>query len=104
MNGLKATIAAAVLFCATGVAKAEVLCADKATVDEVKPIPQSLAAFANTLFGEDAASGTVYRCIDAGTASPVVSKNSRERRIYSAACACGGMAMLMPLRLGSIAI
>ncbi len=64
MNALKATAAAAVLFCATGVAKAEALCAGKGTVDEVKPIPQSLAAFANMLFGEEAASTTVYRCMD----------------------------------------
>jgi hypothetical protein len=39
----------------------ELLCSSS---DEVKPIPQSLAAFANTLFGEDAASGTVYRCMN----------------------------------------
>lgn len=43
---------------------AEALCAGKGPIDEVKPIPQSLAAFANMLFGEDAASTTVYRCMD----------------------------------------
>jgi hypothetical protein len=29
----------------------------------VRPIPQSLFTFANTLFGEDAASSTMYRCM-----------------------------------------
>jgi len=48
-------------------AGAEPLCAGKGNVDEVKPIPQSLAAFASKLFGgelDDATSETVYRCVD----------------------------------------
>jgi hypothetical protein len=39
------------------------LCAGQGTDDVVRPIPPSLYDFANKLFGEDATSTTVYRCM-----------------------------------------
>jgi uncharacterized protein len=39
------------------------LCAGQGTDDVVRPIPPSLYDFANKLFGEEAASNTVYRCM-----------------------------------------
>jgi hypothetical protein len=39
------------------------LCAMTKSSDEVKPIPQPLTAFANTLFGYGGASRAFYRCI-----------------------------------------
>ena len=64
MNILKAAIVVTALACATVVAKADPLCAGRGTIDDVKGIPQSLASFADTLFGEGAASDTVYRCMN----------------------------------------
>ncbi|SEC07548.1 hypothetical protein SAMN05519104_0696 [Rhizobiales bacterium GAS188] len=54
-----------VCFCAATLVHAapnEALCDGKGTVDEVKPIPPSLAVFAKVLFGDDAK--PVYRCMD----------------------------------------
>ncbi len=63
MNSFR-LIGAALLLCgAPNIVAGQTLCAGKGTSDEVQPIPQSLFAFANTLFGEDAASATVYRCM-----------------------------------------
>ena len=64
MNTLRLFGAALLLCCGTHVASAETLCAGKGTSDQVRPIPQSLYSFANTLFGEGGAEETVYRCVN----------------------------------------
>jgi hypothetical protein len=67
-----ATIAAAEFVAPVTLAHAasdgQMLCMGKETIDDVRPIPQSLAAFAKKLYGEettygDPASTTVYRCM-----------------------------------------
>jgi hypothetical protein len=64
MNGLR-LIGLAMLLCSTpNIVTGQTLCAGKGTDDTVRPIPPSFYAFANTLFGEDSASSTVYRCMD----------------------------------------
>jgi hypothetical protein len=41
-----------------------VLCRDKGTMDSVQPVPRSLEAFVDVLYGEDSASTSVYRCMN----------------------------------------
>ena len=59
-----AAIALVVLWCATAPVRADPLCAGRGSVDSVKNIPQSLVSFVDTLFGQGAASETVYRCMN----------------------------------------
>jgi hypothetical protein len=60
-NTLRLIGAALLLCCGTHVASGETLCAGMGTNDRVRPIPQSLLVFADTLFGNDPEE-TVYRC------------------------------------------
>jgi hypothetical protein len=64
MNRLQLVGGSLLLCCAPSVVTGQTLCTGKVAEDTVRPIPPSLYAFADTLFGEDSASHTVYRCMD----------------------------------------